>query len=109
CHPPFGKRNLGALEDGANRDGKLALAVVAVQQSGAMRLLFAADAGNLLSAAAVNTNRAIGPADRLKRLASCVFVSEHRMGEGGHEYFLSIFSYCRPLPGAGFSSFITPL
>lgn len=52
--PPLCQRHLGALKHGAHGHGELTLALVAIVQARAMRLLLALDFGNALTVSAAN-------------------------------------------------------
>ena len=59
CQPPLGEWDFGMFHDGADRDGELLLAFVAIEQARTMR--FALYAGDAAHGATVRANGAIGP------------------------------------------------
>lgn len=78
---PFVKRHLRAFKDGANGDGVLLAAVVALDQPRAVLLAFKA---GRVERTAVGAERTFGPADRFKMLAGFGFVVKVRGGDVRH-------------------------
>src|SRR4051812_16591359 len=74
-HPPLAEGNLAALEYGADRDGELALAAVAVEQTGTPRLALQ-QRHVIVGRSAVRANGTIGPTHRFKRFACRDLVCE---------------------------------
>lgn len=84
---PFVKGNLRALKDGADGDGILLAAIVALDQARAVLLALKAGRGERTT---VRTERALGPADRFEMLASFCFVVKVRGGDVRHALFYAV-------------------
>jgi len=86
---PFGKRDLGVLEDGALQHGKLLLAVSALPDaangdatgSRLASLALRREEVRMVNHAAVGTDGAVRPADALDQLVGFLFVGV-LLGEG---------------------------
>lgn len=81
---PFVKGNLRAFKDGADGDGVLLAAIVALDQARAVLLAFKAGRGERTT---MGAERAFGPADRFKMLAGFGFVVKLRGGDVRHALF----------------------
>lgn len=82
---PLVERDLGALEDGADRDGELLAALSALVQALAVGLALKGAYLGRVGVAAMGADRAVRPAERLQVLAGLVGVGEDRIEQvGGH-------------------------